>query len=158
MSKATPPPPAMSSFAAMDRGLHGAQAKLTGGISPIAIGTALFDWSAHYANAPFRQVELAMDAVTRLNRLGAAALGGETITPAIGDYRFAAPAWQEMPFAWFAQAFSLAQEWTQHAVRGLPGVSPANERIVGYLADQWLLSCRATMWRSRGVGSSSATR
>ena len=128
----------MISFAAMDRSLHGAQAKLTGGISPIAIGSALFDWSSHYANAPFRQVELALDAVTRLNRLGAAALGGETITPAIGDHRFAAPAWQEMPFAWFAQAFLLAQEWTQHAVRGLPGVGPANERIVGYLADQWL--------------------
>ena len=67
----------MTSFAAMDRGLHGAQAKLTGGISPIAIGTALFDWSAHFANAPFRQVELALDALTRMSRLGAAALGGD---------------------------------------------------------------------------------
>ncbi len=92
----------MSSFAAMDRGMHGAQAKLTGGISLIAIGTALFD-------APFRQIELALDALTRMGRLGEAALGGETITPAIGDHRFVAPAWQEMPFAWFAQAFLPAQ-------------------------------------------------
>ena len=66
-----------SSFAAMDRRLHGAQAKFTGGISPIAVGNALFDWSSHLANAPFRRAEIALNAVAQVGRLGNAALGAE---------------------------------------------------------------------------------
>lgn len=127
-----------SSFAAMDRRLHGTQAKFTGGISPIAIGNALFDWSSHLANAPFRRAEIALNAIAHVGRLGNAALGAEMITAADGDHRFAAPAWQAMPFRLFAQGFLLAQLWMQDAVKGLPGVSPANERIVSYLAGQWL--------------------
>ena len=127
-----------SSFAAMDRRLHGAQAQFMGGISPIAIGNALFDWSSHLANAPFRRAEIALNAIAHVGRLGNAALGVEMITPAVGDHRFTAPAWQAMPFRFFAQGFLLAQQWMQDAVKGLPGVSPANERIVSYLAGQWL--------------------
>ncbi|WP_176400269.1 hypothetical protein [Sphingobium sp. Z007] len=43
-----------------------------------------------------------------------------------------------MPFRLFAQGFLLADLWMQDAVKGLPGVSPANERIVSYLAGLWL--------------------
>ncbi|WP_176401076.1 poly-beta-hydroxybutyrate polymerase N-terminal domain-containing protein [Sphingobium sp. Z007] len=57
-----------SRFAAMDRCLHGAQAKFTGGISPLAIGNALFDWSSHLANALFRRAEIALNAMVQVDR------------------------------------------------------------------------------------------
>lgn len=127
--------PLLSPLAAMDRRLHGAQARLTGGVSPIAIGNALLDWSAHFANAPFRQIELAIDGVAQVGRMGQAFLGEQTIAPAADDRRFAAPGWQDMPYRMVMQGFLLAQQWTQNVVTGLPGVSPGNQRIVRHLVD-----------------------
>ena len=125
-------------LASLDREFHALEGGLTGGLSPIALGLAVADWSLHMANAPFHQIELMMDAASRFGKLASAAMGGEQIVPRPGDHRFAHPAWRDAPYSLVEQAFLLAQEWTEQAMTSLPGVSPANERIVNFAARQWL--------------------
>lgn len=55
--KAETPEPSATSL--LDSRLHAAAARLTMGLSPIAMGLAMTDWSLHLAAAPGRQIELA---------------------------------------------------------------------------------------------------
>ena len=48
-----------------DRALHAMLARLTGGISPVALSLAYIDWASHLAAAPQRQMEIAKDAMRR---------------------------------------------------------------------------------------------
>ena len=48
-----------SSLADLDRLLQAWQAKLTGGLSPVAMSLAWLDWAAHLAQMPGRQASLA---------------------------------------------------------------------------------------------------
>lgn len=45
----------------LDRALHAMLARLTGGISPLALSLAYLDWSSHFAAGPQRQLEKARD-------------------------------------------------------------------------------------------------
>jgi len=56
---ASPPLPAVSGAVELDRMIHAAEARLTGGFSPVAIGIAGFDWWVHLLNRPARRAELA---------------------------------------------------------------------------------------------------
>jgi len=115
------------------------------GISPLALGMALIDWSAHLAAAPGRQLELADKAARAAAELLAhmAACAADpnaepVVRPAEQDRRFADPAWQGPPFNIWAQGFVLARQWWQDAVRGLPGMDPHHERLLSAMAQQWL--------------------
>src|SRR3954452_24096347 len=46
-----------------DRALHAMLARLTGGISPVALLLAYTDWLSHLAASPQRQVEISQQAV-----------------------------------------------------------------------------------------------
>ena len=46
-----------------DRALHAMLARLTGGISPVALSLAYIDWLSHLAAAPQRQMEISQDAL-----------------------------------------------------------------------------------------------
>ena len=46
-----------------DRALHAMLARLTGGISPIALSLAYMDWASHLAAALQRQMEISQDAL-----------------------------------------------------------------------------------------------
>jgi hypothetical protein len=48
----------------IDRSLHAAIARFTGGISPAAIGNAYLDWAVHLAVAPGKHLQL-VDKATR---------------------------------------------------------------------------------------------
>src|SRR5689334_17939460 len=48
-----------SPFALLDRAVHAAIARLTGGLSPAALALAFFDWSVHLAASPGKQLALA---------------------------------------------------------------------------------------------------
>src|SRR5215831_16694686 len=50
-----------SSFADLDRASHAAIARLTGGLSPAALGLAFFDWWVHLAASPGKQLSLASE-------------------------------------------------------------------------------------------------
>ncbi|MFY9836410.1 MAG: poly-beta-hydroxybutyrate polymerase N-terminal domain-containing protein, partial [Xanthobacteraceae bacterium] len=42
----------------MDRSLHAAVARFTGGLSPAALTQAYLDWATHLANAPGKRLQL----------------------------------------------------------------------------------------------------
>ena len=124
----------------VDRAFHAALARLTGGISPVAISLAFIDWASHLAAAPQRQLEIAQEAARNAARLARAA--GRTaeadqrpwslIKPQPQDHRFAKPEWENPPFNLLAQAFLLGEQWWHNATSRIHGVAPANEAVVEF--------------------------
>ena len=57
----------------LDRAFHAMLARLTGGISPLALSLAWLDWSTHLAAAPQRQMEIARNILRDTGRLAEAA-------------------------------------------------------------------------------------
>ena len=131
-------------LADLDRRLQAWQARLTGGLSPVALSLAWFDWLAHLASMPGRQAELAAGAWHSAMRLpGCASQAGDPgavprSEPGPQDPRFAAPGWQQWPFSVISQAFLSAEQWWQEATTGVPGVSRHHERVVSFGARQLL--------------------
>ena len=124
----------------LDRAIHAAEARLTGGISPASLGLAFADWLIHLAGQPGRQLSLFQQAAhdaAALTRL-ALSLPAETLAPAPGDHRFAAPGWQHGPSAFAAQAFLRAERFWNSATTNVHGVSRENERMVNFVARQAL--------------------
>jgi polyhydroxyalkanoate synthase subunit PhaC len=52
-----------------DRAFHALMARLTGGISPVALSLAYIDWASHLASAPERQMEIAQNALRSVGQL-----------------------------------------------------------------------------------------
>jgi polyhydroxyalkanoate synthase subunit PhaC len=129
-------------LASLDRTLQAWQARITGGLSPIALSLAGLDWFAHLAGMPGRQAELVLQAWRNAATLGAYAFPGvgsgaaSCCEPRPGDERFAAPGWRRWPFSVISQAFLLTEQWCQEATTDVPGVSPHHERVVSFAARQ----------------------
>jgi polyhydroxyalkanoate synthase subunit PhaC len=130
----------------IDRAFHATLARLTGGISPVALSLAYIDWVSHLAAAPQRQMEIAQDAMRTAGRIFESALhdtepghgSWSLIKPQPQDRRFAAPEWESPPFNLLAQAFLLREQWWHDATTGVRGVAPANEAIVEFSVRQVL--------------------
>lgn len=130
----------------VDRALHAMLARLTGGISPIALSLAYLDWASHLVAAPQRQMEIAKDAVRDAGLLLQAAAHApkpdqdpwSVIKPQAQDRRFARPEWESPPFNLLAQAFLLSEQWWHKATTGVRGVAPANEAVVEFSVRQVL--------------------
>ncbi len=143
-----PSPPVPSAAAPADRTadaarldtlVHAAEGRITRGLSPTALGLAWLDWATHLANAPFRRLALTADALHQLRRFAeVAATGTPAVIPPPGDLRFADPGWRQPPFLLAEQAFLLGQQWWAAAASGAEGTTRANDRIVGFMARQWL--------------------
>jgi polyhydroxyalkanoate synthase subunit PhaC len=124
-----------------DRAFHAMLARLTGGISPVALSLAFIDWASHLM-APQRQMEIGQDALHNAGKLFESALHyfspargpWSLIKPQPQDRRFAKPEWENPPFNLLAQAFLLNQQWWHNATTAVRGVAPANEAIVEFLA------------------------
>ena len=129
-----------------DRAFHAMLARLTGGISPVALSLAFIDWASHLASAPQRRMEIAEDGMRNAVRFSEAALhyfssgqGPWSLTkPQPQDKRFAKPEWETPPFNLLAQAFLLREQWWHNATTGVRGVSPQNEAIVEFSVRQVL--------------------
>ena len=121
-----------------DRAVHALLARLTAGISPIALSLAFIDWASHLASAPQRQMEIAEDGLRNASQFFETALHyfspgqgpWSLIKPAPQDRRFARPEWESPPFNLLAQAFLLREQWWHNATSGVRGVAPQNEAIV----------------------------
>jgi polyhydroxyalkanoate synthase len=124
----------------LDRTLHAAEARLSGGLSPAALGLAWADWLVHLANQPGRRSQLARQAVRDAMALNATAMGFpvDPITPPPEDHRFAHPGWQTAPYSLAAQSFLRVERFWRDATTDVPGVSRPHERMVGFLARQML--------------------
>jgi polyhydroxyalkanoate synthase len=123
-----------------DRALHAAQAKLTGGLSPAAMGIAYLDWFLHLVNQPGRRAELAHQLMTDGFALWRQAMGQsvDEIVPPAADHRFAHPGWQEQKYRLAAQSFLRTEKWWHDATTDIPGLSKPHQRVVEFLARQAL--------------------
>jgi polyhydroxyalkanoate synthase len=126
-----------------DRALHAMAARLTGGISPVALSLAYIDWVSHLAAAPQRQMEIVREGMLSAARIFEAAQHApqqpwSLIKPQPQDRRFAAAEWENPPFNLLAQAFLLREQWWHKATTGVRGVSPANEAVVEFSVRQVL--------------------
>jgi poly[(R)-3-hydroxyalkanoate] polymerase subunit PhaC len=123
--------------------LHAAFARLTGGISPIAVGQAFQDWYAHLATAPGKQQELARKLVRKLTRLALYLANvsddcPRCIEPLPQDRRFDHPEWRRWPFNFIHQSFLLTQQWWWNATTSVRGVTRHHEDLVTFMTRQWL--------------------
>ena len=138
-------------FAAIDRNLHAAAARVTQGLSPHATVAAWADWMGHLASAPGRQMALAMraldnaQAVMRDSAQGVHA-GEAPFKPARTDHRFAHPGWARPPFRALAQSHLAVQDWWQAAASDLPGVQPRNAERVRFMLRQALDGAAPSNW------------
>jgi polyhydroxyalkanoate synthase len=129
-----------------DRAFHAMLARLSGGISPVALSLAYIDWAAHLASSPQRQIEIAQDALRSGSQLFESALHAlspeqgpwSLIKPQPQDRRFAKPEWENPFFNLLAQAFLLKEQWWHNATTGVRGVAPQNEAIVEFSVRQVL--------------------
>ena len=135
----------ISTFEAMDRSVHAAVARWTGGLSPAALALAFGDWRFHLATSPGKQLALAHEAIDDVLRLteaathwGARSQPWSLIAPAPADHRFGAPDWQLPTFNLLAQAFLLQEKWWHSATTGVRGLAKSNAAIVDFSTRQFL--------------------
>lgn len=120
-----------------DRMLHAAEARLTSGLSPLALGGSYLAWALHFANQPARRAELAHRAWREWLELLAGERSAE-VAPGPADHRFTHPGWQQEPFRSLEQSFLRAERWWADAVTGTAGVGAPAERIVSFMTRQAL--------------------
>ena len=130
-------------LADLDHALHAVAARMTQGLSPASLTLAYLDWLLHLLASPGKQLELNAGARDQILRWLQAASGAQSqapaaATPAPGDHRFDAPAWQQWPFNLMQQGFLLCEQWWHGATTGVRGVSPHHEHVVSFGARQWL--------------------
>jgi hypothetical protein len=131
---------------ALDRATNYALSRVTLGLSPAALAEAYFDWLAHLAAAPGKQLQLCQKALRKSRRLwhyaATCALtqraGHPCIEPLPNDKRFRADAWRAWPYNVIHQAFLLQQQWWHNATTGVRGVTPQHERQVEFATRQVL--------------------
>ena len=128
----------------VDRLLHAALGRLTGGISPAALALAWTDWALHLAQSPGKWGRLAEKAARKTRRFGdyaarsVAGAPAPCIEPLPQDHRFDAASWQRWPLNIIQQGFLLNQQWWHNATTGIGGVSPHHEQVVSFAARQFV--------------------
>ena len=136
------PAPDVPSFETLNRIARALTARVTQGISPHAQASAWFDWLSHLSRAPGRQVELALLASAYAIRLMGLAAGQDgnppPFEPEPTDRRFADPAWMQMPYQWWQQAFLAQEAWWKAATRPVRGIQPKDAARTAFMAHQWL--------------------
>nr|WP_276314355.1 alpha/beta fold hydrolase [Paraburkholderia phosphatilytica] len=132
-------------YRALDHAKEAMIARLTGGLSPAALGAAFSDWLIHLLAAPGKQLELATLAARNAAHVAGYATSvarGEYAVPLAerspGDHRFTADAWQTEPFRLWQQLFLQTEHWWSAATHGVPGTTRHHEDVVAFVARQWL--------------------
>lgn len=127
-----------------DRAFHAMLARVTGGISPVALSLAWLDWGTHLAAAPERRMQMFRNGLRDTGMLLQAVAHATSqkpwsvIEPQGRDRRFKDPQWETAPFNLLAQAFLLSERWWHDATTGVRGVSHANEAVVEFSVRQML--------------------
>jgi polyhydroxyalkanoate synthase subunit PhaC len=136
---------AEKSFAGIDQRFHSAIARLTGGLSPLALNQAYMDWAEHFLMSPDKQAELIHAAAAAWARFltyclhdGPGSDCPPCIEPLPQDTRFNGEEWRQWPFNILSQGFLLTQQWWHKAATDIPGVTKHHEDIVAFLARQAL--------------------
>ncbi|HEY8212740.1 MAG TPA: alpha/beta fold hydrolase [Methylocystis sp.] len=129
----------------VDRSLHASVGHLTGGLSPAAMAGAYWDWAAHLASSPGKQMQLAEKAMRKTWRFANYAWrcslqprAAPCIEPLPQDKRFSGEAWRQWPYALLYQGFLLNQQWWHNATTGIAGVTKQHENVVEFASRQLL--------------------
>jgi polyhydroxyalkanoate synthase subunit PhaC len=129
----------------LDQPFHQAIARMSGGLSPLALSQAYGDWIQHLMLSPDKQVELLQrwgEKWQRFLSYGSRAFTDQNcptcIEPRPKDNRFGDPAWRRWPFNLLHQGFLLTQQWWQDAATGVPGLSRHHEEVVSFVTRQLL--------------------
>lgn len=130
----------------LDMGLNAQVARFTGGLSPIALVGAWSDWATHLAFSPGKQVQLAVKAGHKVQRLASFLSSCASrpqdaepcIRPLPQDNRFSHPGWRQWPYNVLSQSFLLTQQWWHNATTGVRGVTRQHENAVEFAARQML--------------------
>ncbi|MES2350674.1 MAG: alpha/beta fold hydrolase [Pseudomonadota bacterium] len=124
----------MKSRNTLDLYLQSQLARLTGGVSPIAMSLAFQDWLQHLLVSPGKCSELAACAAGML-----AGAGGQD---ELGkDKRFADAAWRLWPFSQYAQRFMQVEEFWRQATSDVCGVAPHHAEVVAFTVRQLTDMC-----------------
>ncbi len=131
------------SAAKLDTDVRASISKITGGMSPIQLLNAYFDWLSHLAISPGKRDLLWQSLQTRLMELGSQATGQLALrekAPAIplNDPTFASEAWQQQPFNFMAHAYLTLRDWIQETTEGIAGVDPFHSDLVSFINGQML--------------------
>jgi len=136
---------AEAASSALDRYFAASLAQFTAGVSPQALAGAFFDWAAHLALSPGKQLDLSGRAVAgALANLGYAlrVMVGSDGDPAKSslpqDGRFRDPAWRSAPFNLYAAAFLSVERWWEAATTGIHGLDKRHEAMATFTARQIL--------------------
>ncbi|WP_363350845.1 alpha/beta fold hydrolase [Methylocystis echinoides] len=148
LHRATPPLMPLlrpQSFETVDRVAQATAARFTQGISPHAQMSAWIDWASHLAQAPGRQLELALEgwsSAARLAHFGLHNLFSDKaerpFPPEPDDRRFDDPAWRTFPYLFIEQAHLAQRQWWRKATREVRGMRPNNASRVSFLALKYL--------------------
>ncbi len=139
------PSPGHQTASAIDHAFKANLARLTAGLSPAGLASLYFNWFAHLALSPGKQLELAEKTNRKLGRFmthaGQAAVNPEIqpcIEPLPQDRRFSGEAWQHWPYNLIYQSFLLTQQWWHNATTEIDGLSKEDERAISFVARQIL--------------------
>ncbi len=125
-----------------DRMYHAGLAQAFGGLSPMSVAEAWFDWSIHLAASPARRLELARQAWAEQLRLLSRASQREATEPCSRalpqDKRFRDDAWRHWPFNVYAEAFLSTERWWDAATSQAHGASPHHLALLNFVGRQAL--------------------
>jgi polyhydroxyalkanoate synthase len=110
-----------------------------GGASPLAAYLAWSDWALSFSAAPAAQAAAAFDALNDASKLARTVVtGAPAIAPEPTDRRFCDPAWSQLPFSLYAQAFLMAEHWVDKIIQATPGVDAHHRALTAFLARQFM--------------------
>ena len=105
-------------YESIDRAFKANLARLTFGLSPAVLGEQFFDWLAHIAISPGKQLQLSekwFRTCARFNlyatQSAVRAKSAPCAAPLPNDWRFRAKEWQQWPYNLIYQSFLLTEEW-----------------------------------------------
>ncbi len=129
----------------MNQEFRAAIAKITKGMSPVALINAYVDWLGHLSLSPGKQLQLMQSLANKVYLLGTYTAesmsdSGEKTPPpsTIKDRTFSSEGWQAFPFNFFSQSYLLAQQWFKEATGNVDGLTKDHEEMVNFINEQIL--------------------
>ena len=125
-----------SIYELIDRIFQANLGKISLGISPAGIRTAIFAWFSQALQSPGFLLELLLFMPLHYSELLKKLLSNETVADGL-DVRFQSEHWQFMPWRLWAESFKLVEECSELAC-SMPGLANHTQRILSFITRQYL--------------------
>ena len=127
----------------LDHEVRSAIAKITGGLSPVELGKAYFDWLAHLSISPGKREQLRKNLQQKLMELATfataqVALKDDAPRASLKNTPFSDEAWQKPPFNLLAKTYLSVRELAMQATENVPGAERGSLQLVNFLNTQIL--------------------